>query len=165
MLKHLRASKIIRKAERQLLNECVRSINNTLELFVMKRDTCIQELKDTILDKEDDQKTFEECSTLIKRVMECWHNRVMQRQKQKFEALQQKTSGRSNKGQQIGRDNMALDISNWVKNLSDPTFNNRTREVTDLGAQICYQAQETSSWRICSSSGTSLFQTESGRGR
>ena len=82
---------IIRRAERQLLHECIRSINNTLELLMMKRDTCIQELKDTMLEKEDqedDQKIFEECGTLIKRVIECWHNRVMQRQKQKFEALQ-----------------------------------------------------------------------------
>ena len=82
---------IIRRAERQLLNECIRSINNTLELLMMKRDTCIQELKDTIVDKEDmeyDQKTFEECGSLIKRVIECQHNRVMLRQKQKFEALQ-----------------------------------------------------------------------------
>ena len=119
---------IIRKAERQLLNECIRSINNKLELFMMKRFTCIKELKDTILDKEDDQKTFEECRSLIKRVTECQHNRVMQRQKQKFEALQWKTSGCSNKGQQIGRHNMALDTSNWVKNLSDtPLTNNRTR--------------------------------------
>ena len=82
---------IIRRAERQLLNECIRSINNTLGLLMMKRDTCIQELKDTIVDKEDmeyDQKTFEECGSLIKRVIECQHNRVMLRQKQKFEALQ-----------------------------------------------------------------------------
>ena len=32
---------------------------------MMKRDTCIQELKDTILDKEDELKTFEECKTLL----------------------------------------------------------------------------------------------------
>ena len=92
---------IIRRAERQLLNECIRSINNTLELLMMKRDTCIQKLKDTISDKEDmedDQKTFEECGTLIKRVIECQHNRIMLRQKQKFESLQKKTSGCSNKG-------------------------------------------------------------------
>ena len=37
---------------------------------MMKRDTCIQELKDTIMDKEEDQKTFDECGTLIKRVID-----------------------------------------------------------------------------------------------
>ena len=91
MSKHQKVSRSFRRAERQLLNECIRSINNTLELLMMKRDTCIQELKDTIVDKEDmeyDQKTFEECGSLIKRVIECQHNRVMLRQKQKFEALQ-----------------------------------------------------------------------------
>ena len=66
---------IIRRAEKQLLNEHIRSFNNTLELLMLKRDTCSQELKD-ILDKEEDQKTFEDCSTLIKRVIECRHNRV-----------------------------------------------------------------------------------------
>ena len=87
-IKTSKGLQIIRRAEKQLLNECIRSINNTLELLMMKRDTCIQELKDTILDKEDDQKTFEGFGTLIKRVIECQHNKVMQRQKQKFEALQ-----------------------------------------------------------------------------
>ena len=86
---------------------------------MMKRDTCTKELKDTILDKEDDQKTFEECGTLIKRVIECRHNRVMQRQEQKFEALQQKTSGHSNKGQHTDRENMTVDTSKWVINLSN----------------------------------------------
>ena len=90
---NIRTSKglqIIRRVERQLLNECIKSINNTLDLLMMKRDTCIQELKDIIKDKDqgEDQKTFEECRTLIKRVIECQHNKVMHRQKQKFENLQ-----------------------------------------------------------------------------
>ena len=71
-IKTSKGLQIIRRAEKQLLNEWIRSINNTLELLMMKRDTCIQELKDTILDNEaEDQKTFEECGTLIKRVIEC----------------------------------------------------------------------------------------------
>ena len=40
-------------------------------------------------------------------------------QKQKFEALQQKISGHSNKGQHICRDNMTVDTRKWVKKLSD----------------------------------------------
>ena len=35
---------IIRKAERALLNERVRSINNTLNMLKSQRDTCIDEL-------------------------------------------------------------------------------------------------------------------------
>ena len=88
---------------------------------MMKRDTCIEELKDTIKDKDqgEDQKTFEECRTLIKRVIECQHNKVMHRQKQKFENLQQKKSGCSNGGQHISTDNTTMDIKKWVKNLSN----------------------------------------------
>ena len=103
---------------------------------MMERDTCIKQLKDTILDKEDDQKTFEECRSLIKRVIECQHNRVMQRQKQKFEALQWKTSGHSNKGQQTGRDSMALDTSNWVKNLSDTPLTTEQERLLTQGPKF-----------------------------
>ena len=37
---------IIKKAEKQLLNEQIRSINNILELLMLKRDTCSEELKE-----------------------------------------------------------------------------------------------------------------------
>ena len=79
---------IIRKTEKQLLNECIRSINNVLELLMLKRDTCLQKLKG-ILNREEDQETLEECNSLIKRLIECRHLRVMGRQKLKFEALLQ----------------------------------------------------------------------------
>ena len=62
---------IIRRAEKQLLNERIRSINNTLELLMLKRDTYIKEFQDTILDNEIGKKTFEECGSFIKRVKEC----------------------------------------------------------------------------------------------
>ena len=42
---------IIRRAEKQLLNECIRSINNQLEMFMLKRDTCIYKLKNIIIDQ------------------------------------------------------------------------------------------------------------------
>ena len=79
---------IIRKAEKQSLNECIRSINNILELLMLKRDTCLEKLKGILL-REEDQGTLEECSILIKRVIECRHFRVMRRQKAKFEGLLQ----------------------------------------------------------------------------
>ena len=86
---------------------------------MMKRDTCIEELKDTILNQKDEQKTFKECEILIKRVIECCHNKVMQRQKQKFEALQWKTNGHSNKDQHLSNDITTMDTRKWVKYLSD----------------------------------------------
>ena len=75
---------IIRRAEKQLLNECVRSINNQFELFMFNRDTCKNQLQE-ILDKE----IMEECEDLIKRVIENRHKLVLERQKSKYESLQQ----------------------------------------------------------------------------
>ena len=68
---------IIRRAEKQLLNECIRSINNQLEMFMFKRDTCSLKLKGLV-----DQKTMEECEKLIKNVIESRHKRVPERQSQ-----------------------------------------------------------------------------------
>ena len=123
-IKTSKGLQIIRRAEKQLLNECVRSINNTLELLMLKSDTCIQELEDSIQDKEvDDHKTFEECVSFIKRVRECRHNKAMHRQKLKYEALQWKKIGCSNKGQNTSTctstDNMTEDMKKWVKTLSN----------------------------------------------
>ena len=36
---------IIRKAEKQLLNECIRLITNTIELLMLKRDTCSNKVR------------------------------------------------------------------------------------------------------------------------
>ena len=83
-----RGLQIIRKAEKQLLNECIRSVNNILELLMLKRYTCLEKLKDILL-REEDQGPIEECNSLVKRVIECRHLRVTRRQKAKFEALLQ----------------------------------------------------------------------------
>ena len=100
-IKTLRGIQIIRKAKKQLLNEWIRSINNILELLMLKRDTCSNKVEELLLEK-DDQSTLEECNTLIERVRECRHNRVMKRQKAKFEALiQQKQGGHSNQGKLV----------------------------------------------------------------
>ena len=85
-IKTSKGLQIIRRAEKQLLNECIRSVNNTLELLMLKRDACIEELKENIQDKSRDQdKTFEECGSFIKRIIEYRHNQVFNRQRQKFE--------------------------------------------------------------------------------
>ena len=85
-IKTQKGIQIIRKAEKQLLNECIRSINNIIELLMLKRDTCSNKVKETIL-KKDDHNTLEECNNLIERVKEFRHNSMMERQKAKFEAL------------------------------------------------------------------------------
>ena len=71
-VKSSRGLQIIKKAEKQLLNEQIRSINNILELFMVKRDTCSEKLKEILL-KKDDQNTQEECNNLMKRDIECRH--------------------------------------------------------------------------------------------
>ena len=48
---------IIRKAERALLNERVRSVNNTIAMLKIQSDTCIEQLNE-VLDKE----SMEECT-------------------------------------------------------------------------------------------------------
>ena len=50
-IKTPKGSYIIRKAERDLLNERIRSINNSITMFTYHRDTCMNLLKG-ILDKE-----------------------------------------------------------------------------------------------------------------
>ena len=54
-IKTSKGLQIIRRAEKQLLNECIRSVNNTLELLMLKRDACIEELEENIQDKSRDQ--------------------------------------------------------------------------------------------------------------
>ena len=64
---------IIRKAEKQLLNECIRLITNTIELLMLKSDTCSNKVKEILLEK-DDHNTLEEYKILIERVREYRHN-------------------------------------------------------------------------------------------
>ena len=84
---------IIGKAEKQLLNECIRLITNTIELLMLKRDTCSNKVKEILLEK-DDHNTLEDCNNLIERVKEYRHNSVMMRQKAKFEGLMQQKQNR-----------------------------------------------------------------------
>ena len=50
-IKTQKGIQIIRRAEKQLLNECIRLINNTIELLMLKRDTCSNKVKEIILKK------------------------------------------------------------------------------------------------------------------
>ena len=135
---------IIRRAEKLLLKECIRSINHQLEMFMLKRDTCTIKLKELL-----DSKTMQECEDLMKRVIESRHNLVLERQKAKYEALQQqKIGGHSNKGYCTERNaiNTCIDkmkptsdnnsnsngnisnIKKWVINLSNtPLIENQEK--------------------------------------
>ena len=115
---------IIRRAEKQLLNEHIRSINHQLELFMFKRDTCIIKLKELL-----DSRTLEECEDLMKRVNESRHKLVLSRQKAKYEVLQQlKIGGCSNKGYCTER-NATHTCTDMVK----PTTDNNSNSNGNIG--------------------------------
>ena len=78
---------IIKKSERALLNERVRSINNTINMFMYQRDTCIDWLKN-VLDKE----TMEECVRFINIKQESRHIKTLECQRLTLERLCQKYS-------------------------------------------------------------------------
>ena len=86
-----------------------------------KRETYFHQLRELL-----DNNTLEECQNLINRVVDCKHQRVLDWQKSKSEALyQQKTSGHSNMG---GCSNYAA-ITRTVKS-------NHTSETPDVADKI-----------------------------
>ena len=79
---------IIKRAERALLNERIRSINNTITMFEVQRGTCKNKLNG-ILDK----KIMEECVEFIKFIRESRHIKTLERQTLKFNQLCHKNTG------------------------------------------------------------------------
>ena len=77
---------IIRKAEIALINERVRSINNTINMLSLEADTCIRRLKEKI--KEED---FLKCINFIDKSKEARHLKTMTRQKEKLKTNYPKT--------------------------------------------------------------------------
>ena len=83
---------IVRKAEKMLMNERVRVINNSITMFNCQIDTCINHLE-RLLEKE----VLEECYRFISERREKRHIQTQKRQIKKFNRLWQKnTGGRSN---------------------------------------------------------------------
>ena len=78
---------IIRRAEKALLNERIRSINNTINMLNHQRDTC-----KTDLEKRIREETMEECKEFINIRKEARHFMTMERQKQKIDRLCHKNS-------------------------------------------------------------------------
>ena len=73
---------IIRKAEKALLNERVRSINNTLNMLKSQRDTCIDQLKRVF-----NEEWMDRCKEFIEIGREKQHFKTLKRQKEKFDRL------------------------------------------------------------------------------
>ena len=79
---------IVRKTERALLNERVRSINNSITMFKMQWDTCINTLENAL-----DRGTMHDCYDFIKMRRERRHFKTLERQLSKFYRLCQKNTG------------------------------------------------------------------------
>ena len=92
-----KGNQILRNAERMLMNERVRSINNTIIMLNHQADTCINNLKSIL-----NQDVMEKCLEFINNTRERRHQKTMVRQIKKFEKLLMKTGGCSNI--QSGRD-------------------------------------------------------------
>ena len=123
---------IIMKTERKLLNECIRSINNTLELYMYEREAIVQQLEEK-LDLNKD--IIEDCHSFIKRVIESRHLRGMTRQKRKFELLYQWKTGGHSKQENFtsGEKTSDTHTSIWVKNLSDKPLTQAQRRLLAHG--------------------------------
>ena len=87
-IKSTKWKRILERAERQIANECVRSINNTIATCTCLRDTCMKDLQDQI-----SCFYFQGCSKFIERVKESRHQTVMKRQLSKFDWLWQRYKG------------------------------------------------------------------------
>ena len=73
---------IIRKAEKSLLNERIRSINNSIAMLKIQVDTCINQLEITL-----NKKSMDECFKFIESKRELRHQQTMKCQIRKFERL------------------------------------------------------------------------------
>ena len=91
-IKTPKAKYIIKKTEISLLNERIRSINNSIAMFRTIIDTCKNQLGNII-----DEATMEECLSYIERRREQRHQKTKERHLSKFYRLcQGQRTGRSN---------------------------------------------------------------------
>ena len=124
-----RGLQIIKRAERALMNERIRSINNTLNMVSNLRDTCENQLREVLSDE-----WMGKCREFIEVGRENQHLKTLERQKIKFERLLDKEKVRE--GDRItshgGHDGYHSNLTNqnnmieesnrrentWVNNLS-----------------------------------------------
>ena len=128
---------IIEKAEKQLLNERIKSINYKLECFDHDRYMNRNELKDKI---GQDQVIWEACLDEINKRREIRHNKVMNRQIKKYEILVKKWEeqiqgghSKHHSGRSKDKEDFSLSKENqgkkWVINLSSVPL---TKDQEDL---------------------------------
>ena len=81
-IKSPKSYNIIKRAEKALLNERIRMVNNSITMFKSQINTCMNQLKG-ILDKA----SMEECMIFIKTRREARHIKTQLRQVNKFNQL------------------------------------------------------------------------------
>ena len=130
--------KIIRKAERQLLNKFVRSINNTIELKNIKRDTCINQLA-----KVFDKVTFNKWQAFIKRVIKAGHKSIMECQSATLNRLWHKTRG----GHPKGRSGNGSNTGGYMYTINSGHSNHSPSSSSTLSS--IYSTSITYIWTTC----------------
>ena len=113
---------IVRKAERMLMNEGIRLINNMITMFNWQIDTCINNLGSRI-----EMEAMEECHRFINYRRERRHCKTLERQINKFNQLWQKTTGGC-PNYQHGRD--GYDQSEDTRHNASTFENNETNPDT-----------------------------------
>ena len=132
-MKSTKGKRILERAERQLANEWVRSINNTIATCTCLRDTCMNDLKEQI-----SSFYFQECSKFIERVKETRHQTVLRKQLSKFYQLWQRyrgirpqehaENGCSNARFDKQRETTSPDVSQENPAISNQTTDTTTKE-------------------------------------
>ena len=111
---------IIQKAEKQLLNERIKSINYKLECYDHDRYMYKNELKEVL---EQDQEIWKACLEEINKRREIRHNRIMERQIKKFNKLSKSWEDQIQGGHSKHQSDQTEEqgpgkVKKWVINLS-----------------------------------------------
>ena len=126
-IKTERGKKIIEKVEKQLMDERVRQINNTIDVCNHLIYTCMNEMKGKI-----GPELFGECQVFIDKIREWRHRTVLERHLIKYERLCQKTKGGCSKQHPGGHSNYTgFRVQNKeVRTLPAATSNSTTTTTT-----------------------------------
>ena len=108
---------IIAMAERALLNERVKTINNTIEMLECQCHTCKTEFSKVV-----DQETMAECTKLMFKVKEDRHYNTLERQKAKLDRLIRKEEEVINKG----GCSKSIDMQRYMHQRGTDTFKNNS---------------------------------------
>ena len=117
---------IVRKAERMLVNERIRSINNMITMLTHQIYTCMNILQGMI-----NREVMEECHEFIKYIRERRHVKTMERQIKKFNRLWQRNTGGC-PNIQNGRDGYNQENGTKVTSSEDPKTTTTSAETTTI---------------------------------